>query len=128
MQLSHDDLFSFEKAACGLAEAPRACFLCLSREMRDAGPCQSQIDPCLFTLRVTGKLCGICGIHVDDLLGGGTPAMNTILNQFRTKLPFGDYRTFTIRYTGIEVRQNSNTFEIEIGQEAYIDAMECVQT
>ena len=54
--------------------------------------------------------------------------MNTILNQFRTKLPFGDYRTFTIRYTGIEVRQNSNTFEIEIGQEAYIDAMECVQT
>ena len=96
--------------------------------MREAGLCQSQLDPCLFTLRVKGKLCGICGIHVDDLLGGGTPAMDAILNKLRAKLPFGDYRTFTIRYTGIEVRQNSNTFEIEIGQEAYIDAMECVQT
>ena len=128
LQLSNDDLFRLEKAAYGLAEAPRAWFLRLSREMREAGLCQSQIDPCLFTLRVKGKLCGICGIHVDDLLGGGTPAMDAILNKLRAKLPFGDYRTFTIRYTGIEVRQNPNTFEIEIGQEAYVDAMECVQT
>ena len=128
LNLSHDDLFRLEKAAYGLAEAPRAWFLRLSREMRDAGLKQSQLDPCLFTLKVKGKLCGVCGIHVDDILGGGTPAMDKILDKLRAKLPFGDYRTFTIRYTGIEVRQNPQTFEIEIGQEAYIDAMDCVQT
>ena len=73
--------------------------------MREAGLQQSQIDPCLFTLRVKGQLVGVCGIHVDDLLGGGTPAMEAILTKLRAKLPFGDYRTFTIRYTGIEIRQ-----------------------
>lgn len=44
------------------------------------------------------------------------------------KLPFGDYRTYTIRYTGIEIRQNPNTHAIEIGQEAYIDSLEPVNT
>ena len=128
LQLSQDDLFRLEKAAYGLAEAPRAWFLRLSREMREAGLQQSQIDPCLFTLRVKGQLVGVCGIHVDDLLGGGTPAMEAILTKLRAKLPFGDYRTFTIRYTGIEIRQCPKTYEIEIGQETYIDALECVQT
>ena len=128
LQLSHDDLFRLEKAAYGLAEAPRAWFLRLTREMREAGLCQSQLDPCLFVLRVKNQLCGVCGIHVDDLLGGGTPAMDLILDKLRKKLPFGDYRTFTIRYTGIEIRQDPRTFEIEIGQEAYIDALESVQT
>ena len=128
LHLNSDDLFRLEKAAYGLAEAPRAWFLRLSREMREVGLQQSQLDPCLFTLRIKGQLCGVCGIHVDDILGGGTPAMDAILNQLRARLPFGDYRTFTIRYTGIEIRQNPASFEIEIGQEAYIDALECVQT
>ena len=96
--------------------------------MREARLQQSQIDPCLFTLRVKGQLVGVCGIHVDDLLGGGTPAMEAILTKLRAKLPFGDYRIFTIRYTGIEIRQCPKTYEIEIGQETYIDAVECVQT
>lgn len=54
--------------------------------------------------------------------------MDLILEKLRKKLPFGDYRTFTIRYTGIEIRQDPRTFEIEIGQETYIDALESVQT
>eukprot|EP00438_Fugacium_kawagutii_P028282 Skav227626 [mRNA] locus=C9358797:125:8101:- [translate_table: standard] len=128
MNLSPTDLFRLEKAAYGLAEAPRAWFLRLSREMREAGLTQSQLDPCLFVLRIKGELHGACGIHVDDLLGGGTKAMNDILDKLRAKLPFGDYRTYTIRYTGIEIRQDPRTYEIEIGQEAYVDALECVQT
>lgn len=117
-----------EKAAYGLAEAPRAWFLRLPRELTGVGLTVSQLDPCLYTLRLKGELCGICGIHVDDLLGGGTPAMDEALNQLRTKLPFGDFRTYTIRYTGIEIRQNPSTYDIEIGQEGYIDALEPVPT
>ena len=54
--------------------------------------------------------------------------MDAVLTKLRAKLPFGDYRAYIIRYTGIEIRQNPATFEIDIGQEAYIDALECVQT
>ena len=129
MDLTDEDLFKLEKAAYGLAEAPRAWFLRLSRELVSAGLKVSQLDPCLFTLRNSkNELIGVCGVHVDDLLGGGTPEMDAVLTELRKKLPFGDYRTFTIRYTGIEIRQNPTTYAIEIGQEAYIDGLKPVST
>ena len=129
MNLSNDDLFRLEKAAYGLAEAPQAWFLRLSRELKSAGLMVSQLDPCLYSLRnKNGKLPGICGIHVDDLIGGGEKEMDIGLSNLRKQLPFGDFRTFTIRYTGIEIRQCPNTFAIELGQEAYIDALEPVPT
>lgn len=132
MNLSEDDLFRLEKAAYGLAEAPRAWFL-RTREMQSVGLRQSQLDPCLFTLTQnnpegTVELLGACGVHVDDILGGGSPAMDDVLEQLRKRLPFGDFRTYTIRYTGVEIRQNPATYCIEIGQETYIDSLEPVQT
>ena len=48
--------------------------------------------------------------------------MDNVLARLGKKLPFGDFRTFTIRYTGIEIRQCSRIFQIEIGQESYIDS------
>ena len=130
MNLSADDLFRLEKAAYGLAEAPRAWFARLTRELKEAGLVQSQLDPCLFLLRSKSdnSLKGICGVHVDDLLGGGCKEMDEALDRLRKKLPCGDYRTFTIRYTGVEIRQNPNTMEIEVGQENYIENLEHVET
>ena len=64
----------------------------------------------------------------DHLIGGGEPEMDQVLKDLKKKLPFGDYRTYTIRYTGIEIRQCPNTHAIELGQEAYIDALEPVCT
>ena len=128
MQLSQDDLFRLEKAAYGLAEAPRAWFLRLSREMSSVGLSVPQLDPCLYTLKKNKKLVGVCGVHVDDIIGGGTKEMDEVLEKLKGKLPFGDYRTYTIRYTGIEIRQNPVTRAIEIGQENYIEALETVPT
>lgn len=129
MNLDRDQLFRLEKAAYGLAEAPRVWFLRLSRELAEQGLKVSQLDRCLFTLmNKRNELIGICGVHVDDLLRGGTPEMDRVLERLKSKLQFGDYRTLTIRYTGIEIRQNPTTLEIEIGQEAYIDALEPVPT
>ena len=128
MSLADADLYRLEKAAYGLAEAPRAWFLRLSRELKSAGLTVSQLDPCLYSLRKGSKLLGVCGVHVDDLIGGGEPEMDQVLKDLKKKLPFGDYRTYTIRYTGIEIRQCTNTHAIELGQEAYIDALEPVCT
>ena len=74
MNLGPDDLFRLGKAAYGLAEAPRAWFLRLSRELAQVGLTVSQLDPCVFMLRnSSGELVGVCGVHVDDLIGGGEP-------------------------------------------------------
>jgi len=130
MQLDDSSLMKLEKAAYGLAEAPRAWFLRLTREMKAAGLSQSSLDPCLFSLRCqkTGELLGVCGIHVDDLLGGGSPQMDQVLEKLKARLPFGDYRTYTIRYTGVEIRQDPTNFSIEVGQETYIDSLQPVET
>ena len=128
MGLDSDDLFRLEKAAYGLAEAPRQWFLRLTRELKEVGLVASRLDPCLYYLRRNSKLVGICGIHVDDLLGGGTKEMDTILANLKKRLPFGDYRTYTIRCTGVEIRQNPNTMEIEVGQENYVENLKEVPT
>ena len=98
MNLSNDDLFRLENAAYGLAEAPRAWYLRLTRELSEVGLHASKLDPCLYTLRKNGKSVGLCGIHVDDLIGAGTKEMDEVLDRLKKKLPFGDYRTHTIRY------------------------------
>ena len=129
MNLGPHDVLRLEKAAYGLAEAPRAWFLRLSRELSAVGMTVSQLDPCVFILRCTTslELLGICGVHVDDLLGGGTPAMNHCLENLKKKLPFGEFRTKTIKYTGAEIRQNPD-FSIEVSQVAYVDKLEEVCT
>ena len=129
MKLGSEDVLRLEEAAYGLAEAPRAWFLRLSRELAEVGLQVSLLDPCVFMLRHerTSELLGICGIHVDDLLGGGTAAMDECLSKLRKRLPFGDFRTQTIKYTGAEIRQNQDG-SIELSQEAYIDKMEEVST
>ena len=90
----------------------------LGREMKEARLTQSSLDPCLFYLRSNDQLKGICGVHVDDLLGGGTPEMDEVLTRLRSKLPFGDFRTLTIRYTGIEVRQDPQTTALKLAKKA----------
>ena len=88
MGLEPDDVLQLEKAAYGLAEAPRAWFLRLSRELAAVGLTVSQLDPCVFILRCehSCELLGVCGVHVDDLLGGGTKAMDKCLEKLRQKL------------------------------------------
>ncbi|CAE7606331.1 RE2 [Symbiodinium sp. CCMP2592] len=129
MQLDEDDILRLEKAAYGLAEAPRAWFLRLTRELCAVGLVVSQLDPCVFLLRCesTNDLLGVCGTHVDDLLGGGTTAMDKCLQRLKRTLPFGDFRRTTIKYTGAEIRQLPD-MSIEVSQEAYIDKMEEVCT
>ena len=118
MNLDDSDLMRLEKAAYGLAGAPRARFMRLCRELAAA----DQIPVCV-------SLVEVCGVHVDDLISGGTRESDgSSSSNLRKQLPFGDFRTHTIRYTGIETRQNPQTFAIEICPESYIDALEKVPT
>ena len=82
---------------------------------------------CSASENTTLELLGVCGVHVDDLLGGGTTAMDKCLAKLRLKLPFGDFRKRNVKYTGAEIRQLPDN-SIEVTQEAYIDKLEEVST
>ena len=53
--------------------------------------------------------------------------MDACLSRLRKRLPFGDFRTATIKYTGAEIRQGAD-FSVEVSQEAYIDKLDEVCT
>ena len=52
--------------------------------------------------------------------------MDKCLAKLRKRLPFGDFRLQTVKYTGAEIRQNPD-FSIELSQEGYVDKMEFVK-
>ena len=64
---------------------------------------------------------------MDDLLGGGTAATQACLARLRQKLPFGEFRMKTIKYTGAEIRQMDDN-SIEVSQVDYVDKLEEVCT
>ena len=53
--------------------------------------------------------------------------MDKCLERLKLKLPFGDFRRKTVKYTGAEIRQHADG-TIEVTQEAYIDKLEEVCT
>ncbi len=51
-----------------------------------------------------------------------------MINQLREQLPFGEFRIWEMRFTGSEIRQSENTYEIQLTQERYIADMQQVPT
>ncbi len=52
--------------------------------------------------------------------------MDHVLGKLRKILPFGDFRNWTVRYTGSEIRQSQNDFSITISQNQYVHDMKQV--
>ena len=63
------EIFRILKAVYGLLHAPRAWADKLGKELRQHGWKQSKLDPCVWRLYDDRhELCGLLGIHVDDVL------------------------------------------------------------
>ncbi len=126
--LDETKLLRLEKAAYGLCDAPRAWWLRLNRELTAVGLKVSTLDPCLWRWYEHGKLAGVCGTYVDDLIGGGTERFSKLINKLRERLPFGEFRSWEVRFTGAEIRQSQATYQIELTQERYINDLQPVST
>ena len=73
--LNKDTVHRLLKSAYGLAEAPIAWFKCLQQHLLQLGWRPHPLDECLMTLYDSaGSVCGLIGIHVDDLLVSGKGA------------------------------------------------------
>jgi hypothetical protein len=82
------------------------------------------MDPCLFSLSSpNGVLHGLIGVHVDDGLCCGDSVFSEALSKLETTFPFGSKREGDFVFTGIRIRQDSES-HIHLDQTEYIKGIE----
>jgi hypothetical protein len=126
LQLTKHESLVLLKAAYGLAEAPRAWWKRLRRELEKCGWLALELDECVMTLREasTGMLAGIICVHVDDLLCGGRGKRFTVaMDNLCLALPFGKRKQGHFTYTGINHIQLTDG-TITIDQNEYVDKID----
>ena len=124
-----DDIIArIKKVPYGLSEAPLAWYRRLTTELQACGFEQVPADRCVYVLRHSGRVLGIIGAHVDDLLVAGCspsvdPRFEAALAKLVARLPFGERKyadTAPVLYTGLNVKQHPQTREITIDQSHYV--------
>ena len=128
-----DTIARIKKVPYGLSEAPLAWYRRLTSELEKVGFQQVPADRCVYVLRSKqhGKVLGLVGAHVDDLIiagcsAGENPEFEEALGRLTSNLPFGARKyadAMPVIYTGITMRQHPQTREIVIDQTQYIQKL-----
>ena len=120
--LKERELFRIRKAVYGLLNAPRRWFEKLAKELLRLGWMRSRLEPCVWRMFDQGKLIGLLGVHVDDVLICGHGSLfESQVEKLRNTFPFGswkDARKETVVFCGAELRQEPDG-TIHLNQEAY---------
>ena len=143
---SEDKVMKLKKPMYGLCDAPRAWYLEARDRLCRLGAVQHPLDPCLFLIydweapdeqwtvqkELTNNeefnrhppLCGLLGLHVDDLLGGGDSS-NKSYQKFITALKENfQFRSWeeekSVEYCGAKIERISSS-HYEISHKAYLE-------
>ena len=124
-----NEIFRILKAVYGLLRAPRCWFEKLNSVLISQGWVRSRLEPCIWKLYHQGKLQGLIGGHVDDLLVCGPEDPNSLFQQkvaqLREAFPFGSWKSAkaeTISFCGCDLTQLPD-YSVEMSQEKYADTI-----
>ena len=120
-----EQLFEVVKPIYGLNDSPQHWFTKFSGTAKGLKWLQSKMDPCVFFLRDDrAQLVGIMGVHVDDvLIGGRGQVYQSALAQLRQAFPFRKWKRFEGQFCGSFLKQDPETWAIEISQESFVDKL-----
>lgn len=122
---SEDHIWKLKKNVYGLSDASRSWYMSVKEKLVALGCTPTKTDPCVFTYQVNGKLEGICCIHVDDFIHGGTGKfINDVVNQIRAIFVVGTESFEAFKYLGLDIVQGHNY--VTIDQTDYIDTIESI--
>ena len=120
--MTKDQGFRIRKAIYGLLNAPRQWLSKLAKELKNQGWKQCVLEPCIWRLFSEGKLVGLLGVHVDDVIVSGSgPVYEAKITELRNTFPFGSWKSAQKEKTvfcGCELSQKNNG-EINLKQERY---------
>ena len=121
LNMKPSEIFRILKAVYGLLHAPRAWSDKLRKELRNQGWVQSKLEPCVWRLYENGVLCGLIGVHVDDVLccGSGSQFSRKV-STLKESFPFGSWKSLSesTTFCGCEIKQLPCS-TIELSQERY---------
>jgi len=124
---SHE-VFRILKAIYGLLHAPRCWYQKLDSVLVDQGWVKCRLEPCVWKLFQNGKLQGLVGGHVDDLLICGDLENQYFcqkIDLLRQAFPFGSWKNAqkeSLTFCSCELVQKQD-FSIELNQEKYADSI-----
>ena len=122
LEAETDLLWKLNKCLYGLADAPRMWFTELCDTLEKLGMQVSIYDESFLFWRKDGKLSGMIGVHVDDLLNGGNELFKKlVLQPLKEKFTLSMEVEGNFLYTGLEIKQKKKF--IELSQNAYIDEL-----
>ena len=67
-----------------------------------------RLDPCVFVLRKSGKVHGVLGVHVHDMICGGNETFNRFMTAVRKEFDFGSWDSGNFRFKGRQICQMPN--------------------
>ena len=122
LEAETDKIWKLNKCIYGLADAPRMWFTELSETLEGIGMEVCTYDESFLYWRHEGRLRGIMGVHVDDILnGGGDDFQKNVMEQLKSKFTLSMDVEGNFLYTGLEIKQKNNC--IELSQNGYIDEL-----
>ena len=121
-----EQLYEVIKPIYGLNDSPQRWFTKFAETIKNEGWIQSRLDHCVFFQREkSGKLSGVLGVHVDDVLLGGTGAnFEESIRRLRATFPFRKWKHGSGTFCGAELAQCPNTHAITVSQEDFADKLE----
>ena len=113
-------IWKLKKTCYGLYDASRSWYFAVKEQIEKLGMKTLSGDSSFFYLHKEGKLVGLCILHVDDFLIGGTSEFFRLIEcHLLNKFTFGKVQCNKFKYTGINIEQKENG-EILIDQNDYI--------
>ena len=98
LNLDHETVLRLRKY--GLVNAPKKWWDGLKKSLIEHGFTSCALDPCACVLRISGKIHGVLGVHVDDVIGGGDATVDRIMTSVRKEFDFGAWDVGNFRFKG----------------------------
>ena len=104
LNVDHKTVLRLRKAVYGLVNAPKKWWDRLKTSLIEHGFTSCALDPCAFV----GKIHGVLGVHVDDVIGGGNEIFDRIMTTVRKEFDFGAWDVGHFRFKGRQISQMPN--------------------
>ncbi|GAB1599883.1 hypothetical protein Ahia01_000265800 [Argonauta hians] len=101
-------LWKLNKVIYGLSDASRMWYLKVKEVLESLGMKMSIYDEALFYFKVSGKLCGLIAIHVDDFLHVGNCEFEIVINKIKQQFEISHEHDQFFNYLGLEITQTSD--------------------
>ena len=126
LNVDHETVLKLRKAVYGLVNAPKKWWDRVRKSLIQHGFTSCSLDPCVFVLRKSGKVHGVLGVHVDDMIGGGNETFNLVMTAVRKEFDFGSWDIGKFEFKGRQISQMPNG-EIVFDMEQFKHELEQIE-